>query len=78
MIISFWRGKGIPNIKGRIIDGIARDVAICYEGIPVGLDYLSPNAAILLAYKIISTAYMAKSVEGMIVPEPVEEEAKEE
>ena len=66
-------GFGIPNIKGKIVKGIARDVAVCYETIPCGLDCIPPEAAISFAHKILSRAHMAKCIEGMpvIKPEPI-------
>ena len=66
-------GIGMPNIKGKFIDGIARDVAVCYDTIPGDIDSLPPEAAISFAHKIISTAHMAKCVEGMAVPDPEKE-----
>ena len=37
------------------------------------IDSLPPEAAISFAHKIISTAHMAKCVEGMAVPDPEKE-----
>ena len=41
-------GVGFPNIKGKIVDGVARDVSVCYDTFPNGLDRLPPEAAIAM------------------------------
>lgn len=59
-------GIGVPNIKGRIENGIARDVRLCYD-VTYGIDELTPDTAISYAHKIISAAYAARCVEGLQV-----------
>ena len=71
-------GIGEPTIKGKIIGGIAKDVSICYDTSPNGLDRLPPEAAMAYAHRIISTAYFAKCVEGMPVIEPEKEDLAED
>ena len=71
-------GIGEPNIKGKIIDGSAKDVSVCYDTSPNGLDRLRPEAAIAYAHRIISAAYFAKCVEGMTVIEPEKENLSED
>ena len=58
--------------------GVAKDVSVCYDTSPNGLDKLPPEAAIAYAHRIISTAYFAKSVEGMPVIEPEKEDLAED
>lgn len=62
-------GIGDPTIKGKIIDGIAKDVSVCYDSSSNGLDKLPPEAAIAYAHRIILAAYFAKCVKGMPVIE---------
>lgn len=63
-------GVSAPSIKGQIFDGIARNISICYDVFPCGLDQLSPEAAISYAHRIIAAAHMAKCIEGMPVMKP--------
>ena len=74
----WWHCIGEPTIKGKIIGGIAKDVSICYDTSPNGLDRLPPEAAMAYAHRIISTAYFAKWVEGMPVIEPEKEDLAED
>ena len=71
-------GLGDPTIKGTIINGNAKDVSICYDTSPNGLDRLPPEAAIAYAHRVISAAYFAKCVEGMTVIEPEKEDLSED
>ena len=68
-------GIGEPTIKG---NGIAKDVSICYDTSPNGLDRLPPEAAMAYAHRVISAAYFAKCVEGMPVIEPEKEDLSED
>ena len=61
---------GEPTIKGKIIDGVAKDVSVCYDTSLNGMDKLPPEAAIAYAHRVISAAYFANCVEGMTVIEP--------
>lgn len=71
-------GIGEPTIKGKIIDGVARDVNICYDTFPNGLCALPSEAAMAYAHRIISAAYFAKCVEGLPVIEPEKEDLSED
>ena len=71
-------GIGEPTIKGKIIGDVAKDVSVCYDTSPNGLDRLPPEAAIAYAHRIISAAYFAKCVEGMLVIEPEKEDLSED
>lgn len=68
-------GVGSPNIKGKIVDGVARDVNVCYDTFPNGLCALPPEAAMAYAHRIISAAYFAQCVEGLPVIEPEKRES---
>ena len=71
-------GVGSPSIKGKIVDGSACDVSICYDTSPNGLNRLPPEAAMAYAHRILSMAYFAKCVEGMPVIEPEKEDLPED
>lgn len=71
-------GVGSPNIKGKIVDGVARDVNVCYDTFPNGLDRLPPEEAMAYAHRIISMAYFAKCIEGLPVIEPEKEDLPED
>ena len=71
-------GVGSPNIKGKIVDGVARDVNVCYDTFPNGLCALPREAAMAYAQRILSTAYFAKCVEGLPVIEPEKEDLIED
>lgn len=59
-----------PTIKGKIIYGVAKDLIVCYDTSPNGLDKLPSEAAIAYAQRVILAAYFANCVEGMTVIEP--------
>lgn len=71
-------GVGSPSIKGKIVDGNASDVRICYDTFPNGLDRIPPEAAMAYAHRILSMAYFAKCVEGMHVIEPEKEDLSDD
>ena len=65
-------GSGSPSIKGEINDGMASNVRVYFDTIPVGLNALSPDRAIAYAHRIMTAAYFARSMEGL----PVDMEAQ--
>lgn len=71
-------GAGSPGIKGKIVDGSASDVSICYDTFPIGLDRLPPEVAMAYAHRILSMAYFAKCVEGLPVIEPEKKDLSED
>lgn len=59
-------GVGVPTIKGDIVEGVVRNTRICFDVVP-NVDEFTSEAAIAYAYRIISTAHAAKSIEGLPV-----------
>ncbi len=65
-------GSGLPSIKGEIKDGMASNVRVYFDTIPAGLNALSPDRAIAYAHRIMTAAYVARSMKGL----PVDMEAQ--
>ena len=63
-----------PIIKGKLIDGKAKDVVLSYESLPELFDSFSPEIAFAYAQRINSTAQLAQSMEGLSVEIPNLEE----
>lgn len=59
-------GVGVPTIKGDIVKEIVKNTRVCFEVIPNVTEFTS-EAAIAYAYRIIPTAHVAKSIEGLPV-----------
>ena len=62
-----------PIIKGKLVDGKAKDVVLSYESVPELFDSFSPDIAFAYAQRINSTAQLAKSIEGLPVEMPNED-----
>lgn len=62
-----------PIIKGKLIDGKAKDVVLSYESLPELFDSFSPDIAFAYAQRINSTAQLAQSMEGLPVEMPNED-----
>lgn len=63
-----------PIIKGKLVDGKAKDVVLSYESVPELFDSFSPDIAFAYAQRIISIAKLAQSMEGLPVEMPNLEE----
>ena len=63
-----------PIIKGKLIDGKAKDVVLSYESLPELFDSFSPDIAFAYAQRINSTAHLAQRMEGLPVEMPNLEE----
>lgn len=63
-----------PIIKGKLVDGKAKDVVLSYESLPELFDSFSPDIAFAYAQRINSTAHLAQSMEGLPVEMPILEE----
>ena len=59
-----------PIIKGKLIDGKAKDVVLSYESLPELFDSFSPDIAFAYSQRINSTAQLAQSMEGLPVEMP--------
>ena len=59
-----------PIIKGKLVDGKAKDVVLSYESVPELFDSFSPDIAFAYAQRINSTAQLAQSMEGLPVEMP--------
>lgn len=62
-----------PIIKGKLIDGKAKDVVLSYESLPELFDSFSPDIAFAYAQRINTTAQLAQSMEGLPVEMPNED-----
>ena len=62
-----------PIIKGKLVDGKAKDVVLSYESLPEFFDSFSPDIAFAYALRINSTAQLAKSIGGLPVEMPNED-----
>ena len=62
-----------PIIKGKLVDGKAKDVVLSYESLPELFDSFSPGIAFAYALRINSTAQLAKSIGGLPVEMPNED-----
>lgn len=70
--ILYSRGNGAPQIKGKLIEGRAKDVVLEFDS--AYDSKLTPDLALAYAQRIIYVAQIAKSLENL----PVEKTNKEE
>ena len=65
-----------PIIKGDVIKGKARNVVLSYETLPNFFGAFSPDIALAYAQRLIFTAQLAKTMEGLPIemPDDMEEE----
>lgn len=59
-----------PIIKGKLVDGRAKDVVLSYESLPELYDSLSPDIAFAYTHRINYAAQLAQSMEGLPVEMP--------
>ena len=65
-----------PIIKGDVINGKARNVVLSYETLPNFFGAFSPDIAMAYAQRLIFTAQLAKSMEGLLVEMPDKKEER--
>lgn len=65
-----------PIIKGDVINGKARNVVLSYDTLPNFFGSFSPDIAMAYAQRLIFTAQLAKSMEGLPVEMPDKEEER--
>ena len=66
-----------PIIKGKLVEGKAKDVVLSYESLSEFFDSFSPDIAFAYAQRISSIAQLAKTMEGLPVEMPEIEDVKE-
>lgn len=64
---------GAADIRGSIVDGIAKDVRFSFEAIPNCFEAICPDIAEAYANRIIYISKLAKCLENLPVEKPLDE-----